>query len=40
MYGPRAAEWGAFAVKIQINRGFWKSVWGLSILGVVATSAT
>jgi penicillin-binding protein 1B len=36
MYGPRAAEWGAFAVKIQINRGFWKSVWGLSILGVVA----
>src|SRR5580698_6738362 len=31
-----AAEWGVFALKIRVSRGFWTSIWGLSLLGLVA----
>src|ERR1700691_584652 len=36
MHALCAAEWGTASVKIRVSRGFWTSVWGLSLLGLVA----
>ena len=33
-----AAESGAVSVKIRVGRSFWTSIWGLSLLSLVAAA--